>query len=77
LQDSLDFPEFRIVFMRERLWTKSTSHGPHVPSVHHGAAPWPTSGAHRSSASGHSGLKVTGEGAGEVEEATVSTFVGS
>jgi hypothetical protein len=54
LQDSLDFPEFRIVFVREKLWTKSTSRGPQAPSVHHGPAPWPTSGAHWSSASGHS-----------------------
>jgi hypothetical protein len=45
-----------------------------VPSVHHGPAPWPTSGAQPPAAPG---LKVTGEGAGEVEEAAVSTFVGS
>ncbi len=31
--------------------------------------------AHRSSASGHSGARVAGEGAGEVEEAAASTFV--
>jgi hypothetical protein len=77
LQDSLYFPEYRIVFVREKLWTKFTSHGPQAPLVHHGPAPWPTSGAHRSSASATPGLKVTGEGAGEVEEAAVSTFVGS
>jgi hypothetical protein len=48
-----------------------------VPSVHHGPAPWPTLGAHRSSASGTPGLKVARERVGEVEEAAVSTFVGS
>jgi hypothetical protein len=57
LQDSLDFPEFQIVFVRKRLWTKSTSRGPQAPSVHHGPVPWPTSGAHRSLASGHSGAQ--------------------
>jgi hypothetical protein len=77
MQDSLDFPEFRIVFVRERLWTKSTSRGSHVPLVHRGPAPWPTSGAHRSSASGHSGAQGHRGRAGEVEEAVVSTFVGS
>jgi hypothetical protein len=35
--------------------TKSTVHGPRAPSVHHGPVPWLTSGAHRSSASSHSG----------------------
>jgi hypothetical protein len=77
LQDSLDFPEFQIVFVRERLWTKSTSHGPQAPSVHHGPTPWPTSGAHWSSASGHSGAQGHWGRAGEVEEAAASTFVGS
>jgi hypothetical protein len=77
LQDSLDFLEFPNCFVRERLWTKSTSRGPQAPSVHHGPAPWPTSGAHRSLASGHSGAQGRRGRGGEVEEATVCTFVGS
>jgi hypothetical protein len=60
--------------VRERLWTKSTSRGPQAPSVHHGPAPWPTSGARPPATPG---LMVVGEGAGLVEEAAVSTFVGS
>jgi hypothetical protein len=48
-----------------------------VPSVHHGPVPWPTSGAHRSSASGHSGAQGHRGRAGEVDEAAASTFVGS
>jgi hypothetical protein len=77
LKDSLDFSEFRIVFVRERLCSKSTSRGPHVPSIHHGPAPWSTSGAHRSSASGHSRAQGHRGRAREVEEAAMSTFVGS
>jgi hypothetical protein len=38
-------------------WTKSTVRGPWVHLVHHGPAPWPTSGAHRNLASGHSGAQ--------------------
>jgi hypothetical protein len=38
-------------------WTKSTVRGPLAPLVHHGPAPWPTMGAHRSSAPGHSGAQ--------------------
>jgi hypothetical protein len=45
-----------------------------VPSVHHGPAPWPTLGAHPPSTPG---LKVAREGAGEMEEVAVRTFVGS
>jgi hypothetical protein len=63
--------------VREKLWTKSTSRGPQAPSVHHGPTPWPTSGATEARPSATPGLKVTGEGAGEVEEAAVSIFVGS
>jgi hypothetical protein len=48
-----------------------------VPSVHHGPAPWPTSRAHRSSASGHSGAQGHWGRVGEVEEVAASTFVGS
>jgi hypothetical protein len=55
-------------------WTKSTVRGPLAPLVHHGPAPWPTMGARPPATPG---LKVTGEGAGEVEEVVVSTFVGS
>jgi hypothetical protein len=58
-------------------WTKSVVRGPQAPSVHHGPAPWMTSGAHRSSASGHSGTQGHWGRAGEVEEAAPSTFVGS
>jgi hypothetical protein len=29
---------FRIVFVRKKLWTWSTGHGPHPPSVHGGPA---------------------------------------
>jgi hypothetical protein len=48
-----------------------------VPSVHYGPVPWPTSGAHRSLAFDHSrGQGHQGRGRG-VEEAEVSTFVGS
>jgi hypothetical protein len=60
--------------VREKLRTKSTSRGPQAPSVHHGPTPWPTSGARPPATPG---LKVAGEGAGEVEEVAMSTFVGS
>jgi hypothetical protein len=59
--------------VRERLWTKSTSRGPQAPSVHHGPAPWPTSGADWSSASSHSGAQGRRGRGGEVEEAAVVT----
>jgi hypothetical protein len=35
-----------IILLMKNPWT--------TPSVHHGPAPWPTSGAHRSSSFGHS-----------------------
>jgi hypothetical protein len=63
--------------VREKLWTKSTSRGPQAPSVHHGPAPWPTSGAHLRSASSHYGAQCHRGREGEVEEFAVSAFVGS
>jgi hypothetical protein len=80
LQDSLDFPEFQIVFVREKLWTKSTSHGPHVPSIHHGPVPWPTLGAHGSSASGHSraqGHRGRGGGGGGCSGEQICGLIGA
>jgi hypothetical protein len=55
--------------LTDNLWTKSIVRGPWAPSVHHGPAPWPTSGAQPPATLG---LKVTGEGA---EEVAASTFV--
>jgi hypothetical protein len=54
-------------------WTKSIVRGPRAPLVHHGRPrehprAWPPATPR---------LKVTGEGAGEVEEAAASTFMGS
>jgi hypothetical protein len=46
-----------IILLTKNPWIKSIVRGPRAPSVHHGPAPWLTSGAHRSSASGHSGAQ--------------------
>jgi hypothetical protein len=36
-----DFPEFQIIFVKERLWTKSTSHGLHQARSMVDQPPWP------------------------------------
>jgi hypothetical protein len=62
--------------VKERLWTKSTSCGLSVASVHRGPMPMEGDKAHRSSACGRIGRRdFTVRGLGGGEEAGDSVFI--